>query len=170
MVHIKDPDLETVATGGFNPNSNPPGATTPGVDNSFYIGQMDLVVRVSRAHTIWFETGSTGSPVYSAPVIEPRPEDQPLGSQLALHFRGATQVVGLPLVSDASKITAYGDPSAPNGVPVGTVTFLNNDKSWKSSLSAIQGATFFQVRVTFLSNSQTNLVPLLSALGFAYKL
>jgi hypothetical protein len=169
-VHVKDPDLETVATGGFNPNSNPPGATTPGVDNSFYIGQMDLVVRVSRAHTIWFETGSTGSPVYSAPVIEPRPEDQPLGSQLALRFRGATQVVGLPLVSDASKITAYGDPTAPMGVPVGTVTFLNNDKTWKSSISALQGATFFQVRVDFLSNSQTNLVPLLSALGFAYKL
>jgi hypothetical protein len=170
-VHIKDPDLEDVADGGFNPNSTPPGATTPGVDNSFYIGQLDLVVRVSRAHTIWFETGSS-SPTYSAPVVEPLPEDQPLGSQLLLSFRGATMVQGAgdPLLKDASQLDAYGDPQKVMGVPVGVVTFFHNDKTWKSSLSQLQGASLFQVRVTFLANSQTNLVPLLSALGFAFQL
>jgi hypothetical protein len=170
-VVIKDPDLEQVADGGFNPASNPPGNPTPGVDNTFYIGQLDLVVRVSRAHTIWFDTGSSGSPIFSSPVIEPRPQDQPLGTEVVVHVRGATSVSGDPLLSNASQINAYGDPKKDaNGVPLGTVTFLNNDKTWKSSLSQIQGAKLFQARVTFLCNSQTNLVPILSALGFAYKL
>ena len=44
-----DPDLETRANGGYNPNSSPSGQTTPGNDVTFYVGSMDLVVRVSES-------------------------------------------------------------------------------------------------------------------------
>jgi hypothetical protein len=162
---IKDPDLQPVATGGYNPNSTPPGAPTMGVDNTFYIGQLDLVVRVSRAHTIWINTPSSTSPVYSAPVIEPRSDDQPLGTEIVLNYRGANSVQGGSASTDATMIDLYGNPKDAT-----SIAFLNGDSTWKSSLTQLQGAKLFQVRVTFISNAQTLLVPVLSALGFAYKL
>jgi hypothetical protein len=176
--HPVDPDTNTSGTGGFNPNSNPPGAPTPGVDNSFYIGQHDLVTRISRVHSIWFNVGNVSSPVqYGAPIVEPRPQDQPEGTQVLLHFRGATGVTYAGLRSNAVEIDPYGDlnhwtvsgmppmlqpPAGPSPV------YLNNDSTWKSSLTALNTAPFFQVRITFISNPQTNLSPELSALGFTY--
>lgn len=58
-VITKDPGLEPVATGGFSPVWTAPGQATMPADNTFSIGQMDLVVRVSRARTIWFEVRLT---------------------------------------------------------------------------------------------------------------
>lgn len=158
----KDPDQEAVATGGFNPSSNPPGGTTTPVDNTVYIGQMDLVIRVSRAYSIFFDTGS-GSPTYSPPVIEPRAEDQPSGTEIALAFRGATSVTGDPL-TDASLLDPYGE--VPSGGS-GQIVYQNGDASWKPSMNSLQGARYFQVRVSFISNAATLLTPHLSALGFA---
>jgi hypothetical protein len=162
---IRDPDLQTTALGGFNPNSTPPGLSTLPIDPVVYIGQMDLVIRISRAHTIWFNSGS-GTPVYSAPVIEPRATDQPSGAGIELAFRGATQVTG-PIATDASTIDMYGD-IPPGGA--GSVSFLGSDSTWKDEISAINGARFFQARVTFVSNAETLLTPSLSALGFAFRL
>ena len=162
---LKDPDLETVATGGFNPTSNPPGAPTLPTDNTVYLGQMDLVIRVSRAHSIWFNTNSA-TVVYSAPVIEPHASDEPLGTQVQLHYRGATLVTGNVLTDAPTNLDFYGEAIAGGG----SVTFLNNDKTWKASLSQLQGAKYFQVRITFVSNTATLLSPTLSALGFAFRL
>jgi hypothetical protein len=161
---IKDPDLQPTATGGFNPNSTPPGAITLGVDNTFYLGQLDLVVRVSRAHTIWLNTKAV-TPTFSPPVVEPRSDDQPLGTQIILAYRGANAVAG-PAASNASTLDLYGEDSANQS----QITFFNGDESWKSSLSLLQGAKLFQVRVSFVSNTQSLLVPVLSALGFAFTL
>jgi len=163
QIVIKDPDLQPTATGGFNPNSTPPGAVTSGVDDTFYLGQLDLVVRVSRAHTIWINSTSA-NPIYSPPVVEPRNEDQPLGTQIVLAYRGAGSVTA-GAASDATKLDLYGE--ATDG---SLITFQNGDASWKSSLSQLQGARWFQVRVTFVANSHTLLVPTLSALGFAFTL
>ena len=162
----RDPDLMPTALGGFNPNSTPPGLPTIPVDNVFYIGQMDLIVRISRAHTIWFNSGSA-TPIFSAPVIEPRPTDQPSGSSIQLHFRGATNVTGSILTTTAN-IDPYGEVTVGSGG--GTVTFLGNDNKWKSSMSNIDGGRFFQTRITFISNAETLLTPSLSALGFAFRL
>ncbi len=163
----KNPDQELVATGGFNPNSNPPGAGTIPVDNSFYIGQMDLIVRVSRAHSIFFNTQS-GSPFYSDPVVEPRDIDQPAGTQIVLAYRGATVVSG-DYATNASGLDAYGEVSLASGGSGNPPVFFNGDPTWKTSLSAIQGAKYFQVRVSFISNAETLLTPSLSALGFAFR-
>jgi hypothetical protein len=162
----KNPDQELVATGGFNPSSNPPGAGTIPLDNTFYIGQMDLIIRVSRAHSIFFNTNS-GSPVYSDPVVEPRDIDQPAGTQIVLAYRGATVVSG-DYGSNASGLDAYGEVSNASGGG-GAFTPFNGDLTWKNSLSAIQGAKYFQVRVSFISNAETLLTPSLSALGFAFR-
>ena len=74
---IKDPDLQTTATGGFNPTSTPPGFVTVGLDNGFYLGQLNLVSRISRAHTIWFDTPTVNVPRYVEPLVHPAPERQP---------------------------------------------------------------------------------------------
>jgi hypothetical protein len=181
-VHIKDPDLETVADGGFNPNSTPPGAATLPADNTFYIGQLDLVVRVSRAFTIWINTSElpVGSLSFAPPIVQPTSDQQPLGTQVALAFRGATGISDNPtgnmgsnaVQSDAGTLDAYGEPlpPAPGGQPQATITFLNNSKKWLANASQLTGARFFQVRVSFISNATTNLSPILSGLGFAYTL
>lgn len=123
-----DPDTESKANGGFNPTSNPPGAGTHGLDNTFYIGAADFVVRISRTHSIWFgatnpldETGGTfASTIYMDPVIEPRAEDQPDGTKITLAFRGAKNHVptldnctlqedNLEWLEDATSLDMYGD-------------------------------------------------------------
>jgi hypothetical protein len=163
----KNPDTELVATGGFNPTSTPPGQVTIPVDNSVYIGQMDLVVRLSRAHSIFFNTTSA-NPTFSDPVVEPRAVDQPAGTQIVLAYRGGVAGAGWgDYLTNASNLDAYGEASAAsNGT--GTPHFLNGDATWHTSLPAFHGAQYFQVRVTFVSNADTLLTPSLSALGFAY--
>ena len=158
---IKDPDQEQIATGGFNPSSNPPGQPTLGVDNTVYIGQMDLITRISRAHSIWFNT-QTANPLYSDPVVEPRSVDQPAGTSIVLAFRGAQSASG-GAAQDASTLTPYGEKTT------GDVVFVNGDTTWKNDLTTIHSAGFFQVRVTFVSNAETLLTPQLSALGFAFR-
>lgn len=162
----RNPDLQSQANGGFNPASNPPGQQTRGVDNSYYMGQLDLVTRVSRAHTIWFDLPNlvpdltVTSPSYMDPVIEPRPEDLPQGTSLTVDYRGASQVTGNVLFDAEAGLDAYG-----NG---GNVTFFGGN-GWKSSIAQIDGARFFQMRFTFVSNTETQLVASLSALGIAFQ-
>jgi len=157
-----DPDQETAATGGFNPASNPPGQRTLGVENVFYLGQMDLVVRVSRLHSVWIDTGSAGAS-YAPPVLEPAASGQPAGTQVVLAFRGAT-AASPQVLSDAGLLDPYGESLTPN-----SVTFLNADPSWKGDISAIDGARFVQVRATFLSNAETGDIAELSAMGLAFR-
>jgi len=126
-----------------------------------------LVIRISRAHTIWFNSGGA-SPAYSPPVVEPRASDQPAGTSIQLAFRGGTNVTG-DITTTASALDVYGD--VPIEFPAnGTVIFLNDDNKWKDSITQIQGARFFQTRITFVSNAATSLTPTLSALGFAFGL
>lgn len=162
---IRDPDLELSASGGFQPNplTGAPGQMTPGIDNVFYIGQMNLVTRVSRAYSIWFNTGGA-IPVYTAPVIEPRATDQPLGTQVLLAFRGATGVNVTGLTNDATLLDTYGEPIAG-----ANATFTNGDKSWRSSMSSLFNSRFFQVRFSFVANADTSLTPSLSGVGFAWR-
>ncbi|MBK7878066.1 MAG: Ig-like domain-containing protein [Planctomycetes bacterium] len=172
---VKNPDLQPTATGGFNPTSVPPGLPTLGVDNSFYIGQMNLVTRVSRAHSIWFDTGAGSVPQFSTPVIEPRAEDQPLGTQVVLAFRGTSSITVTPtqpnVLNDARTVDPYGEPRPANWPPAGgTVSYPGADNRWKNSIGLVSGQRYFQVRVTFIANIETSQTAELSALGFAYRL
>lgn len=160
----RNPDLQTTALGGFNPQSMPPGAATLGIDNSFYFGELSFVTRVSRAHTLWFDALTAGpfftQPSYAASVIEPRPEDLPLGTQVVIEWRGASVIGNADGLVDATTLDAYGDGALP--------TFVNG-ADWKASPAEIQNARYFQVRVTFISNTETGLTPELSSLGLAFE-
>lgn len=187
-----DPDLEVKANGGFNPTSNPPGGSLFGLDPVVYMGSMDLVVRISRSYSLWFEAvdpsgGTFFTPTYSTPVVEPRDTDQPLGTEVRLAFRGATEISheygpfdGMADVTssrnNAATIDAYGDWYDPETLPpnhdedlanVG-ITLKDGDDSWHEDIAAIQGSRYYQLRVTFLSNSMTGLTPTLSAIAVAW--
>jgi hypothetical protein len=177
-----NPDLESIAHGGYNPTSAPPGQqNNPAADNTLYLGEMDLVLRISRMHSIWLDT-LMNTPTYLPPVVEPRSTDQPLGTSLVLAYRGATTVtpVGANIAKDATFIDMYGNPTlCPTGVAPacifqlcttnGVSTFYQGIGTWLPSITNINTAKWFQVRVTFVSNTDTNLSPSVSALGFAFR-
>ncbi|MFT5284515.1 MAG: hypothetical protein ACI8TQ_000672 [Planctomycetota bacterium] len=125
--------FRSYSTGGASGAVNPDAETTavgdqttgmPGTDTEAYIGQLDLVVRISRVHTRWFDTGvvSNTFPIYGAPVIEPRLSEQPNGTNVTLAYRGAVTITdttlpdpGLnpdmnPDMHNANLYDAYGDP------------------------------------------------------------
>ena len=181
---VVDPDTESSANGGFNPNSEPPGEATHGVDPVVYLGAADFVVRISRSYSIWFPVGVgdgisedavlLANAAFEPPIMEPEADQQPLGTGIELHFRGATASVTNtkdPRMN-ATALNGYGDWygeatawTVANANP--GITFLNGF-TWKDEVAALDGAAYYQVRVTFQSNHATGLTPELSALAFAW--
>ncbi len=156
----KDPDLEPVPTGGFNPISSPPGKPTLSADDLFYVGQLDLVIRVSRAHSIWIDTGSA-SPDYAAALLEADAHGS--AAQVVAEFRGASGFVGAGNAPfDASQLDPYGD------VGTGSVSFLNGVATWSGNVSTVDGARYIQVRLSFLNDLQLQETAELSSLGLAF--
>ena len=72
---------------------------------------------------------------------------------------------------NAANLGAYGTPGPSAENPNVTISTQLTDPSgaFHGTAAALDGSRFFQVRVTFVSNAQTGLVPRLSALGFAYE-
>jgi len=180
-----NPDTELSAHGGFNPTSVPPGGATLSSDNTLYLGEMDLVTRVSRMYSVWFDS-QVNSPTYLPPVIEPRPGEQPSGTSIEIAYRAATAVLPVAggINKDATFIDYYGNPIlcpvTPGPPPSsqctlitcitnGNPTFFRGDRTWKATITDINTAKFFQTRVTFVSNTDTSLTPTLSSLGFAFR-
>jgi len=160
----KNPDLEFVPSGGFNPGSNPPGKVTQfTADNAFYVGQLDMVVRVSRVHTIWIDA-VIEMPDYLSPVVEPPFDAQPSGTNLVIEFRGATSIYGFTNDApfDAAQLDPYGESDA-------SVEFLNSNSTWTSDINDIDGARFLQMRFSFFNNIDSGLSPTLSAVGVAFE-
>ncbi|MAB78095.1 MAG: hypothetical protein CMJ89_01970 [Planctomycetes bacterium] len=155
-----DPETENRPRGGFNPGSTPPGRRTRNGDNTFYIGQMDYVVRISRVHTAWFDTRDS-SPDYRQPVLEPR--EQPPGTEILIDYRGATGfAASADKPFDARHLNAYGELS-PN-----LVDFHGGSDAWTENIDEIDGARFLQMRLTFVNNIDSGEIPSLSALGIPY--
>jgi hypothetical protein len=185
---IVDPDLETRANGGFDPGSTPnPGAPTPGLDDVFYIGSVDFVTRVSRGFSVFFPAvdPSSGlnfpSPNYFPITIEPPVEKQPLGTDVQASFRGATTINNAEAQFDAEELDLYGDhyqeiPSLCDGSITHNpgnefntqIAFLDGDQGWFDDASAIDGATYYQIRLTFIANGSTGLVPEVSAVALTW--
>ena len=166
IAQVVDPDTEVTASGGYNPGSNPPGQPTLPTDNTFYIGELALVTRVSRSHSIWFDTGFSQA-TFAPPVLEHRPGGSPGGTSVVLAFRGATAIAGQnpSILADAGDLDPYGEALFPNfGVPA----FTNGDGSWQDDIAQIDGSRYFQVRLTFISNAETGDTADLHSLGFAY--
>jgi hypothetical protein len=161
QVVFVNPDLELVPQGGFNPSTSPPGRPTPfSADNSFYVGAIDTVVRVSRIVTVWMDTGAA-APRFAEPVIEPR---RHVGSTaVVVEFRGAHGFTGEAGSSafDASRLDPHGDV-LPGGVVL-------HGASWSDDLTSIDGARFVQARVSFLNDVEHGLSPELDSLGVAFE-
>jgi hypothetical protein len=160
-----DPDLAMVPEGGFNPRSRPPGSpTTFEADNSFYTGELDTIERVSRAHSVWIHA-EIDSPHYLPPILVPRPEQQPAAARIEVEFRGATgfSAQGLVDSGDARNLDPMGDLGDFD------VQFLGGDRRWFAAPAAIDGANYFQLRISFVNDLFARAVPELSALGVAYE-
>lgn len=155
---LKNPDLQDVADGGYNPLGTPILAA----DNTVYLGQLDTVVRVSRVHTVWFNTDIT-SPDYVLPIVEPSLDEQPIGTNVVLAYRGANSFQGTGSAQyNAFTMDEYGD------LGTGNATFFNGDASWKDQIDEVDGAPYLQVRITFVNNINTFRSPRLSSLGVAF--
>jgi hypothetical protein len=183
---LKNPDLQQAPTGGFNSNVawGPVGAQTPGFDTGFYMGQVDFVVRVSRAHTHYLDTGVSSSPsiVHASPLILPAANTQPAGTSITLAFRGADALTPISALTNvalinAAGLDAYGDrPStiAPHdtttsyGPPANKNSLIAGITGWQNSVAGVTGKRYFQTRITFVSNTSSLQVAELSALGFAF--
>ena len=163
---IKDPDLELFPSGGFNPGSRPPGRPTARTaDNSLYLGQLDFVPRVSRAHTIWIDARSDGLTRFAPPVLEPSDSARPSGTAIVVDFRGAQRFDGTEgREFNALALTPYGDPDA------GSTVFYRNDPTWKRDPAELDGTPYIQMRFSFFANIDAGLVAELSAAGLAYRI
>ncbi len=158
----KDPDLELAPSGGFNPSSRPPGLPTSlNADNSFYVGQIDIVVRVSRSHTSWIDTAG-GVPRFANPVVEPAV--QPAGTSILLEFRGADSFSpdAEMMPFDAQSLDWYGD------LRTGEEQF-HGPETWTGDIRTLDGARFLQVRLSFFNNIESRLSPVLDSLGIAWE-
>ena len=182
----KDPDNQVSPTGGFNGNPALPGgigAKTPPRDPTVYIGQLDLVIRISRVYTVMLNSLQT-TPDYVSLVQEPDPADQPDGTEIQYAYRGhlAQLEGGAPLDTRfqvGESMSVYGDisyqplldfgdqcnPSLPDAIEVFNPTL----PEWSEDLDTIDGHAFAQLRMTFVGNLETELIPSLSAVGLAYR-
>lgn len=160
------PDSELTPKGGFNPFSTPPGILTPPVDRAFFYGQLDTVVRISRVHTAWLDSGLNGVTEWQSPVLEPLDSDQPAGTAVLLDFRSAVNFSGSGGTSapfNAPGLNPYGDPPPPN--PSFSPVSLSD---WSSDITLSNGKQYLQVRITFVNNPSTGLSPELSALALPF--
>ena len=161
----KNPDLEAVPTGGFNPTSSPPGAPTARpCDNSFYLGQLDTVTRISRVHSIWIDT-LLESPDFQTPVLEPSGSDQPVGSSIVVEYRGAESIGGYANGEpfDAQELDPYGETIVP-----GNIAYVNGNATWIANINDVDGGRYLQLRFSFFSNIDSGLGAVCSAYGVAY--
>ncbi|MEZ5978908.1 MAG: hypothetical protein R3F34_11885 [Planctomycetota bacterium] len=189
---VKNPDLETNPTGGFNGVTGPGlpqlGAPTTGLDNSVYFGQTDFVVRVSRAFTILVDANGNADPNYVRLLQEPSPALQPLGTSISFAFRGHdSNITGASTAMfNAGNIDVYGEQvptnangltqvtSQPGQVPItcgstGFVPFVFENPTWSSNINSVDLLRFVQYRISFVSNLESELVPRLSSFSVAYQ-
>ena len=155
-----EPDLETNPLGGFNANSTPPGQRTLPNDNVVYLGQVDLVYRVSRALSVWIDT-QAAAPDFLA--LQKRPAFGPAGTSVTLELRGATGFSGALEPFDAGAIDAYG------ALATTSVDFLNGSDDWHSDANAIDGARFVQLRISFVNDLVSGASPALDSLALAFR-
>ncbi|HTF88558.1 MAG TPA: Ig-like domain-containing protein [Planctomycetota bacterium] len=190
-----DPDNQPFAQGGYTPGGASTGFGSE-IDNAFYIGQVDFVVRVNRIHTVWLDTFSPGNILqFRTPITEPPNSLQPAGTQVIVALRGASGVQngvsatvgGVLPIKSALNYDPYGDPKAASAGPPPPTTFVNftatmllgangqPDPSWKTNLALLNSPPNGQVsprniqaRITMISNPDTQLIPEISAMGIAF--
>ncbi|MFT4538369.1 MAG: hypothetical protein ACI835_000803 [Planctomycetota bacterium] len=177
-----DPDLELEANGGYNPVPTPPGARTYGLDPVFQIGSMDIVTRISRSYSTWFQAvDSTGNalvdPEYLLAQVVPVLGGFDAGTDVQVALRGATSVRNQEALGDALSLDYYGDHYDRSAMPVPNndsdanqgIQFIGGTDNWKGNLSDIDGATYYQIRLTCKANVASAATTKVSAVGVSWK-
>jgi hypothetical protein len=157
------PDAELSPRGAFNPAGTPPGTRTRlAVDSVFFLGQLDTVVRVSRVHTVWLDSGQDVFPLWQSPVIQPSLANLPTGAQLLIDYRSSTGFSEMGTEPfDGSKLDAYGNLDSMSPQP-------NQPTDWSSDISIGDNKRYLQVRLTFVNNIDTGVGPELDVLALPY--
>jgi hypothetical protein len=173
---IINPDTEASGGGGVNPNN---GNSTPPQDNAFYYGQADFVVRINRIHTMWLDSLGTGSD-FVTPSIEPAFSELPTGTAISMAYRGASKITSAVNRSweNAMNLSPYGDSYTTiqhnkltgQDMNAFTVTWFptSGNDDWTTDINGLDGARYVQARITLISNPETQLTPVFSALGLSY--
>ncbi|MDA0666634.1 MAG: hypothetical protein O3A95_01030 [Planctomycetota bacterium] len=162
------PDLPpegTAPNGGFNTVT---GVATNGFGPELYWGQVDFVTKVSKVYTHWFDFGADLEGMSSL-IIEPTAAQASPGTSVEVQFRSTATMndagcVGSSPLNDASSFfDAYGEYE-------GTCATLSSPSDWYSDPAKLidDGRQFFQLRFTFVSNIEQDLLAELDAFGFAY--
>jgi len=166
------PDLPpegTAPTGGYNTSS---GLTTKGYGPELYWGQVDFVIAVSRVYTHWFDFGGDLAALSNL-TLEPTPQQANPGTEVVVEFR-SSEVVSIanctasdptPLNDAGSNFDAFGNYVETTGC--GTVSTPIDWTEDPDDLVA-EGHRYFQMRFTFVSNSEQDLEAELDAFGFAW--
>lgn len=179
----KNPDSETSPSGGFQGNPlapQPLGSPTPGLDNSVYYGQLDFVVRLSRAHTVPIDANGNPNPIYRGIVLEPSITQQPTGTSIQVEYRGHdTFIANNQRILDADNLDVYGFDVGPNGFRNGTPpdncnstgysSFVFDAPNWQNSLSSQNERQYVQYRFTFVNNVVSQLTPTIDSFGVGYE-
>jgi hypothetical protein len=156
------PELTPVPSGGYDPFSTPPGQPTASAAPVIYFGQLDTVSRLSRVHTVWFDSGSEDAD-WLAPLVTPARDVQPAGTDVVLEFRGARGFVATAGAElDATRLDPYGEPDE------GLVLYPDGDRGWTREIDAVDGLRWLQVRITFVNDVDSGLAPTLDSLAFAF--
>ena len=176
------PQSGTEPTGGIATG----GGTQRGFGPELYWSNIDFVVRVSRVFTHLFALGGTFNGV-GTQVIEP--VSQPDGTELTVEWRGY-EVVDLsacgvddatPLRDATSQLDLYGNfigsaistDRLVNPPVAGTdyCASVSDPSEWTTDVDSLAAETkwqYFQLRITFVSNTEKDLTPSLDAYGFSW--
>jgi hypothetical protein len=134
---------------------------------------MDLVTRISRSVSVWFQTPGTSSPSFQPAVVEPLANEQPAGTSLEIAFRGAVVAEPAEVRENATRLDIYGDhyedPESDRSHDNEMMVFLPDGGAWHEDIQAIDGAPYYQVRVSFIANTESGITPELSALAVAWR-
>lgn len=177
------PQSGTEPTGGVATG----GGSQRGFGPELYWSDIDFVVRVSRVFTHLFSLGGTFDGV-GTQVLEP--VAQPDGTQLTVEWRGY-EVVDLsgctsadditPLRDASSQFDAYGNFIGSSisrdrltNPPVFQTDYcatVSDPSEWTMDVDSLAAETkwkYFQLRITFVSNTEKDLSPTLDAYGFSW--
>ena len=134
-------------------------------------GQVDFVTKVSLVYTHWFNAGGAID-WFSSLALEPTPQQSNPGTSVEVQFRTSPSInvtncinETTPLEDASNAFDAYGEYD--ENIGCATVTDGSDWVSDPSSLIPLQ-YPFFQLRFTFIANTQLNLEAEMDAFGFAY--
>jgi hypothetical protein len=134
-------------------------------------GQVDFVTKVSRVYTHWFNAGGSIN-WFSNLTLEPTPQQSSPGTSVEVQFRTSPSISvtnctneTTPLEDASNAFDSYGEYDEDIGCA--TVTSGSDWVSDPSSLTSLQ-YPYFQLRFTFIANTQLGLEAEMDAFGFAY--